>query len=159
MRHLIMCGIAGAVPLPTKPRDHVRLGDIVVCNEYGVIHYNRGKQRVVPVNGSGRGASADPFEGFDLRSYPRAPCPALLAAFERMHADESVLARGDRREWDIVISDFLTKRGPGSDWSRPGKKTDKLDDSLDGKSAPVPHPPDYERRRVLRAFRNGGAGS
>ena len=159
IRHLIMCGIAGGVPCPKDANHHVRLGDIVVSNEYGVIHYNRGKQRAAPPNILGSGASADPFAGFELRSYPRAPCPALLAAVERMHADECILKRGDPREWEIVISDFLTKRGPGSDWIRPGKKTDKLDDSSDGKSAPIPHPRDYERRRGCPRVFHGPIGA
>ncbi len=45
MRHIIFCGIAGAVPHPQKPQEHVRLGDIVVTNRDGVIQYDFGKQR------------------------------------------------------------------------------------------------------------------
>lgn len=45
VKFLIMCGIAGAVPNPSKAEEHVRLGDIVVTDENGVIQYDRGKQR------------------------------------------------------------------------------------------------------------------
>ena len=39
VRTVIMVGIAGGVPHPKKPDDHVRLGDVVVSNEKGVMHY------------------------------------------------------------------------------------------------------------------------
>jgi nucleoside phosphorylase len=34
VRFLIMCGIAGAVPHPDKPEDHVRLGDIGLTHDW-----------------------------------------------------------------------------------------------------------------------------
>ncbi|MDM8516201.1 hypothetical protein QUF76_08395 [Desulfobacterales bacterium HSG16] len=39
VQDVLMVGIAGGVPAPDEANDHVRLGDIVVCNEYGVIQY------------------------------------------------------------------------------------------------------------------------
>lgn len=66
--YMIMCGIAGAVPNPTKPEDHVRLGDIVVSSGHGVIQYDRGKQRdpQIPTS-SDSNQSLGPFAGRNQR--------------------------------------------------------------------------------------------
>src|SRR5262249_25169956 len=37
---LIMVGIAGGAPNPGKANDHVRLGDIVVSDKYGVVQFD-----------------------------------------------------------------------------------------------------------------------
>lgn len=37
VRSIIMVGIAGAVPCPSNPEEHVRLGDVVVSDTKGVI--------------------------------------------------------------------------------------------------------------------------
>ncbi|MBK9176814.1 MAG: hypothetical protein IPM46_10875 [Flavobacteriales bacterium] len=44
IREMIMVGIAGGVPEPSMPDKHIRLGDIVVSNEYGVIQYDMVKK-------------------------------------------------------------------------------------------------------------------
>jgi hypothetical protein len=41
-----MVGIAGRVPLPEKPNERVRLGDIVVSNKKGVIQYDFTKNEI-----------------------------------------------------------------------------------------------------------------
>ena len=46
LKTILMVGIAGGVPHPTKPDEHVRLGDIVVSNEYGVVQYDFVKEEV-----------------------------------------------------------------------------------------------------------------
>ena len=48
VKSIIMVGIAGGVPTPCidKADDHVRLGDIVVSNENGVIQYDLIKQEI-----------------------------------------------------------------------------------------------------------------
>lgn len=38
---LIMCGVAGGVPSPENPDDHVRLGDVVISDKRGVIEYDQ----------------------------------------------------------------------------------------------------------------------
>ena len=40
LKYILMVGIAGAVPLPEKVSDHVRLGDVVVSSRHGVIQYD-----------------------------------------------------------------------------------------------------------------------
>jgi len=44
VEYVLMVGIAGGIPHPTKPDDHVRLGDIVVSNEKGVLQYDNVKR-------------------------------------------------------------------------------------------------------------------
>lgn len=43
LKYICMVGIAGGVPNPDKPGDHVRLGDIVVSSVYGTIQHDAGK--------------------------------------------------------------------------------------------------------------------
>ncbi|TMC21823.1 MAG: 5'-methylthioadenosine/S-adenosylhomocysteine nucleosidase [Chloroflexi bacterium] len=40
VQELIMVGIAGGVPDPERATEHVRLGDIVVSDQYGVVEYD-----------------------------------------------------------------------------------------------------------------------
>jgi nucleoside phosphorylase len=42
---IFMVGIAAGVPHPKKPAEHVRLGDVVVCNGMGVIQYDMIKKK------------------------------------------------------------------------------------------------------------------
>ena len=43
---IIMVGIAGGIPYPEKPSEHVRLGDIVVSDQRGVIQYDFDKETI-----------------------------------------------------------------------------------------------------------------
>ena len=163
MHHVILCGIAGAVPNPQKPQDHVRLGDIVVSNRDGVIHYDFGKQRDPrgPEHSADQECLMSPFPGFELRSPPRAPCPHLLAAVSRMHADEELLGSKDRREWERKVDDYLRLSRDPSKWKRPPASRDKLIDAPGGHGAETPHPKDALRRSgVPRVFHGRiGAGN
>src|SRR5271165_2598032 len=40
VHYVLMIGIAGGVPWPEKPNEHVRLGDIVVSGQDGVVQYD-----------------------------------------------------------------------------------------------------------------------
>lgn len=46
VKSIIMTGIAGGVPCPDKPEDHVRLGDIVVSDERGITQYDMVKLEI-----------------------------------------------------------------------------------------------------------------
>lgn len=124
VRHLLMVGIAGAVPDPSRPEHHVRLGDIVVSNEQGVIQYDYVKK------GTG-------WE--EHRNPPRPPSAKLLEAVRWLATAEE---RGER-PWDAV-SDCATKAlGPA--WARPMGEADLLRD-WDGEVAKeVDHPADPDR--------------
>lgn len=43
IREVLMVGIAAGVPNPTDPSSHVRLGDVVVSDEYGLLAWDRVK--------------------------------------------------------------------------------------------------------------------
>jgi nucleoside phosphorylase len=124
LKHLIMCGIAGAVPNPRDASAHVRLGDIVVSNEDGVIQYDFGKE----VSG-----------GIQRRPRPRPAGAALLRAAQRLEdaAEEGMCP------WESLINDFIENSRP--DWARPATCTDRLFDSNDP-TLDVPHPVDSLRQ-------------
>lgn len=110
---VIMCGIAGAVPHPTKQEHHVRLGDIVVSNAQGIVGYDFGKQR-----DPGRIAH-DPFAGFEFRGAPRPPCSNLLAAVGRIRSEELLLNRKASREWEKKNRRVLAEYGRRSRMETP----------------------------------------
>lgn len=152
VRYLIMCGIAGAVPSPDKPEDHVRLGDIVVSGTAGIIQYDRGKQRDPRRSANDSPDNepshvADPFSGFEYRHPPRRPCPELLAAVKRIHADEELLSRHEARCWELEIERF-TERFKEPKWRRPDSRTDRLNDSPNGVGDATRHPRDRLRRKA-----------
>jgi nucleoside phosphorylase len=80
VRELVVVGIAGAVPNPEKPDQHVRLGDIVASGERGVIQYDLLK----------RAGDRD-----DHRPLPRAPSFRLLLAAKRLESEH----RAGKRPW------------------------------------------------------------
>jgi nucleoside phosphorylase len=112
---IIMCGIAGGVPNPGSPQDHVRLGDIVVSDGQGVIQYDIGKQALA---------------SFDNRHAPRPPSSKLLEAVQVLEQDRL----DGRRPWDDYFRQGLERRG----LSRPADSTDVV---LDKAGVPVDHPP------------------
>jgi nucleoside phosphorylase len=112
---IIMCGIAGGVPNPDSPEDHVRLGDIVVSNGQGVIQYDFGKQTV-----------AD----FDHRHAPRPPSASLLQAVKVLEQDRVA----GQRPWEAHLQKGLAMRS----LARPPESTDIV---LDKAGSPVTHPP------------------
>jgi nucleoside phosphorylase len=131
---LVMCGIAGAVPNPDRPEEHVRLGDIVVVNKVGVVQYDRGKQSVSASNAAG--VASDPLDGFELRSSPRPPCAELQQVVARLLAEE----KNGSRPWEGMIKQFLRQLPrKNKSWRRPSPDRDVLDDSSDG-TARVNHP-------------------
>jgi nucleoside phosphorylase len=141
LKYLIMSGIAGAVPHPSRGEDHVRLGDIVVSDKLGVVQYDFGKQR------DPLAAKGDPFAGFGIRDQPRPPSPDLLHAVRDMHSQELLLKRSDLREWESRVEEFLTRVRNPNDWKRPSDRRDRLIDSLDGMGDAVTHPTYNKRRR------------
>ena len=81
---VIMVGIAGGVPNPAKPDDHVRLGDVVVSDRNGVVQYDLGKEQM----------DKDTREiNFIVRTPPRPPSAELLETARLMRAGE---LRGER---------------------------------------------------------------
>ncbi len=142
IRYVIMCGIAGAVPHPDLPEEHVRLGDIVVCNSQGVVQYDfvketrKSRRKKILVK---------------PRHSPRPPASGLLQAVTRLHARDL----GGERPWEAWIEEAINGLGKG--WERPGDEYDHLSDWED--EPPVDHPYDMLRRPGVPRVFSGTIGS
>ena len=100
---IIMVGIAGAVPNPTKADEHVRLGDIVVSGPQGVVQYDYEKDK---------GDVKEP------RHLPRPPSPRFQQVVSLMQAD---LLTGTA-PWN----DYLSRCSAVSGTERPPPGSDLL---------------------------------
>ena len=125
---VIMCGIAGGIPKPNKPDDHVRLGDVVVSDLKGVVQYDFVKRTV----GKKKAEVID-----EVRAAGHRPSAELLEAVQALAADEHF----DRRPWEHWLAEGLARLH----WSRPDAATDVLA----GDTGPVQHPLDPKRRDGL----------
>lgn len=125
---VLMCGIAGGVPHPEKPDEHVRLGDIVVSNEKGVVQYDfvkRTRKRKVQ----------KAFE--EVRASAHRPSAALLEGVQTLRT-ESYLGK---RPWEDAIQEALALLR----WQRPDNGQDVLAASKDPKDL-ISHPVHDDRR-------------
>jgi nucleoside phosphorylase/tetratricopeptide (TPR) repeat protein len=130
VRSIIMAGIAGGIPYPEKPDEHVRLGDAVVSGERGVIQYDMVKETATIKEG---------------RSSPRPPSPELLEAVKLLRAAE---LQG-QRPWEHHLATVLKALG----WKRPSARSDVLV-ATQNPAQRIEHPADPERRgKKLRVFR------
>jgi nucleoside phosphorylase len=118
---LLMVGIAGGIPNPTKAVDHVRLGDIVVSDKYGVVQFDFGKLTT---------------SGYQYRSAPRPPSAKLLASARHLRARELE----GQRPWEVHLERALK----ALKWVRPPVKKDFLGDPADPKKR-IAHPKDPQR--------------
>lgn len=126
---VILSGIAGGVPNAAKAEDHVRLGDIVVSNDRGVIQYDFVKEETGKV---------------DPRHPPRPASSNLVRAARMMEAE----ALSGARPWDELIEHTMKVLK----WKRPSDSTDLLAAS-DDPSVNLSHPRDPLRiRRRPRVF-------
>jgi nucleoside phosphorylase len=122
IRSIIMVGIAGGVPNHVKPKDHVRLGDVVISNKDGIVQYDLLKEGKEIVH----------------RNPPRPPSSELLEAVCLLEAEEILC----NRQWTKYIEIALDKMNI----SRPSDETDILTDSRDS-SKVIPHPKDNNRTK------------
>jgi nucleoside phosphorylase len=123
VRSILMVGIAGGVPSPGKADEHVRLGDIVVSNQAGVVQYDFVKEtahEIIP------------------RHPPRPPAPDLLEAARLLQASE---LHGER-PWLAHLERVLACLAV----ARPSSRRDVLF-AEDGSTQRVRHPPDPQRSR------------
>ena len=123
VKSIIMVGIAGGVPNPCEDKvdDHVRLGDIVVSNENGVIQYDLIKQEIQDIT---------------HRNPPRPPSASLLEAVRYLEAEEIL----GNRPWEKYIVQSL----PQFKIDRPSDNKDILYNSCNQDEI-VPHPEDSKR--------------
>jgi nucleoside phosphorylase/tetratricopeptide (TPR) repeat protein len=122
---IIMSGIAGGVPNPDKPSEHVRLGDIVVSNRDGVIQYDFGKEERKK-----RKVKISP------RHPPRPPSASLIETAKLLQAGELESSR----PWVRYINSGLKELSI----TRPSADTDVLASSTNAEVV-VPHPADLRR--------------
>lgn len=127
---ILMVGIAGAVPNPTKVEEHVRLGDIVVSGPHGVVQYDYVK------------------ETCDFRKHryrPRPPSKRFSQVIRLMQAD---MLTGEAL-WNAHLARCSAVQGT----QRPSPDKDCLADTLDLTKF-VTHPVDPNRKSqsVSRLF-------
>jgi nucleoside phosphorylase len=122
-RSLIMVGIAGGIPHPTKPDEHVRLGDIIVSNQKGVVQYDLVREEL-----------KDEVVETTHRNPPRPPSASLLEAVQLLAAEELL----GERPWLAHIQRAANL--PNA--ARPEVALDIL---VDGAGQPIAHPIDRKR--------------
>jgi len=125
---IIMCGIAGGIPHPAKPDDHVRLGDVVVSNIKGVVQYDFVRRSV-------GGVEREVVE--EVRSSSHRPSALLIEAVDLLESDKHL----SRYPWEEALRDGLAVLP----WARPDDATDVLANPTDP-SKLVRHPEDAQRR-------------
>lgn len=81
-----MVGIAGGIPNPDKVEDHVRLGDVVVSNDGGVVQYDLDKATSTEIT---------------HRHSPRPPSAFLLEGVRHLNAS----ALEGKRPWERFSKD------------------------------------------------------
>lgn len=133
---VVMCGIACAVPHPTRAEDHVRLGDLVICGREGVVHFQNVKAH---------------HDREESRSLPRPPSTATLDAIGRLEAS----AEGGDRPWEDLIARYTSELG--DQWMRPDASEDILQDDLT--SPATTHPLDIKRRPAAPRVFTGAIAS
>jgi len=123
LQYIIMVGIAGGIPYPEKPSEHVRLGDIVVSGLYGVVQYDFAKEETNRVT---------------IRSRPRPPSADLLQIVYDLKAGEMM----GKFPWIKFIDQLVSSY----DWAkRPGMSKDILKSTTDPNTK-LKHPNDSQRR-------------
>jgi len=173
IRHIIMTGIAGAVPHPQRPEDHVRLGDIVISSAHGVVQYDYKKETIQRKLSKSRiyrwldflsrnllinlGSACSPTDlysdieehytsHFENRHRPRPPSAELIEAVNSLE----IMRVNQCYPWESRIQTICNLLGP--EWQRPSEQRDRLQDWNEG-WPPTPHPEDRRRRAgVPRVF-------
>lgn len=102
--YLIMVGIAGGCPNPERPSEHVRLGDVVVLDERGVIQYDFIKRTIA---------------GDENRAYPQRPASTLLNAVR----DMEIISATHGASWRKLIAEVGAK---SKKMARPSARSDVL---------------------------------
>ena len=135
IKYIIMCGIAGGVPDPTKVEDHVRLGDIVVSNRKGIVQYDFDKESK---------------QFTEIRAMPVPPSAELVEAARYLRSDEM--------EGNRLLEDVILRALEKLNWQRPSQETDLLYSSEETDKV-IPHPEDAERRENQPKIFLGAIGS
>jgi nucleoside phosphorylase len=140
---ILMVGIAGGVPNPTKAQEHVRLGDLVISRNSGVKQFDFGKAEIVFGDG-------EPQKQFKIRASDPPPSAHLQQTAAYLEARRI----GGKRPWEAYIDRATALENA----SRPPDEADVLRDSKDP-SQIVAHPEDLTRRPGQPKLHYGMIGS
>jgi nucleoside phosphorylase len=122
IQHILMVGIAGGVPNPQKLENHVRLGDIVVVDQNGVLQYDLGKLY---------------NDRFELKENPLPPGSLLLGKVRMLESE--------RLAGNFPWEKYLALQGNLENGQRPNADEDRLFDSRTGDE--ITHPDDEYRSK------------
>ncbi|GCE27581.1 hypothetical protein KDA_30650 [Dictyobacter alpinus] len=127
---ILMVGIAGGVPDPGHPEKHVKLGDIVLSTDAGVIQFDLGKfERIAQ--------GKKPLQKrFTMRASDPPPSARLQQAIRLLEARRI----RNERPWEQYIALTTTLENA----TRPSDTTDRLYDSHEPNKL-IPHPVDTMR--------------
>lgn len=133
---VLMVGIAGGIPLPNNPEEHLRLGDVVVSNQSGVIQYDNLQKGLDTIK---------------LRDVPTKPSARMTGRAGMLEADrlsghypwEQYLSRGEHLE----------------NGRRPSEETDQLYLWKEGKPQLTVHPNDASRKKNRPKIHYGRIGA
>jgi nucleoside phosphorylase len=133
---VLMVGIAGGIPNPGKADKHVRLGDLVISNEYGVVQYDNGAL----------------VEGrLKLRDTSQPPSAALVGRVKLLESERLA----GRSPWEAHIARAQEQLESAA---RPDPKSDRLF-AADDPSKRLKHPRDPLRRPGRPKLHYGRIGS
>lgn len=133
VNEVLMVGIAGGIPNPNKPDIHVRLGDVVVSHERGVVQYDMQK------------ITKGEIEVRDTSTPPSARMTRLVNLLEAKRL-------AGEHPWE----DHIIRGSHIEGAARPGETTDILYNAEDKK---IEHPKDIARRNRQPKIHNGLIGS
>lgn len=118
-----MVGIAGGIPFPESPEQHVRLGDVVVSNKCGVVQYDNLKVGVGKIV---------------LRSLSSRPSARMTGAVRLLESERIM----KKCPWEAFLPLASKLEGAG----RPPEEADRLYRWEDGKAVLTNHPVDPTRQ-------------
>lgn len=136
VEYVLIVGIAGGVPDPQHPGEHVRLGDVVVSNHYGVIQYDNVKLAKGKI---------------EIRDSSSSPSSSLIGKSNMLEADRLT----GKHPWEHYIR-RAQQVLPES--FRPDESTDQLYSSK-YPSKILQHPDDPTRRAEQPRVHFGRIGS
>jgi nucleoside phosphorylase len=116
--YILMVGIAGGIPDPDNAREHVRLGDVVVSNEKGVLQYDQVKKTP---------------DSSEIRDSSTKPGAALIAATKVLESDFDL--------GQFSLEPHLRRAAHLAHFQRPAPETDVLYAAEDQEKR-IPHPDD-----------------
>lgn len=116
---VIMTGIAGAIPDVANPKNHVRLGDIVVTDKHGILQYDNLKETSTTI---------------EIRSTSQKPSATLIGLTNVLEADSHLT----NVPWNEIIEKTIEKYPK---FKRPEEESDILTIKKIG----VTHPNDPDR--------------